>query len=242
MSDSKQTGIVRVSKRESGYAVLDTYFLGDTRLSWKAKGMLAYLLSKPSNWTVYTTDLIKRSRDGRDAVYSALKELESCGYVERRQARENGRITGTETVVYERPSGDFSHTDFPDMEVPDTDNPPLVINNINNNDSKEEVSKTRDTRVLTTLTRVLRRLPLNDTASLYDHYFEDIYAMLSRRFGDAIEPDAIQFAAERYFDKAVDMTTGLPRGDVYSPTGLFYDCYVEGLAELKARRFKRCGA
>jgi DNA-binding MarR family transcriptional regulator len=84
--------------------ILDPFFLSDERLTWKAKGLLAYLLSKPSNWRVYIADLVKRSKDGRDAVYSAIKELETCGYVERRQTRdEANRITGMETVIYERP-------------------------------------------------------------------------------------------------------------------------------------------
>lgn len=238
----KSGGIVRVAKRENGYAIIDPYFLSDERLTWKAKGILSYLLSKPSNWKVYISDLIKRSKDGRDAVYSAMKELEGAGYIERRQIRdEQERVEGIETIVYERPLVDYCYAENPDTEEPLTENPPLVINDLNKIDSKKEKDKnaaTAEKDNLQTLAKVLKRLPLNDTSSLYDHYFEDIYAMLTRRFGDQLEPEAIEFAGERYFQKAIDMPTGLPKSSVYSPTGVFYDCYLEGAAELKAKRYR----
>lgn len=237
------SGIVRVSKRDSGYAIIDPFFLSDERLSWKAKGILGYLLSKPSNWKVFVSDLVKRAKDGRDAVYSALKELEAAGYVERRQARDEfERITGIETVIYERPVVDFVHAEIPDTEKSPTDIPTQVINDLNNTDFKKEIDKTvtpqDESTILQSLAKTLRKLPLNDTSSLYDHYFEDIYAMITRRFGESVEAEAIVLAGERYFQKAIDMATGLPKASVYSPTGIFYDCYLEGDAELRAKRFK----
>ncbi|PAK55399.1 helix-turn-helix domain-containing protein [Paenibacillus sp. 7541] len=238
-------GIVRVSKRESGYAIIDPFFLSDERLSWKAKGLLAYLLSKPSNWRVFTSDLVKRSKDGRDAVYSAIKELESCGYVERRQTRdESNRITGMETVVYERPviddpDPDSPQTEFPYTVEPKAENPTQVINDFNNNDFKKESNKSADNAILQALAKALHKLPLNDTSSLYDHYFEDIYAMLTRRFSGQLEPEVIALAADRYFTKAVDLRTGMPKPSVYSPVGIFHDAYTEALAEWAAIKYKR---
>ncbi|MBO2944890.1 helix-turn-helix domain-containing protein [Paenibacillus sp. F411] len=239
-------GIVRVQKRDSGYAIIDPWFLSDERLTWKSKGLLAYLLSKPSNWQVYVTDLVKRSKDGRDAVYSALKQLEECGYVERSQKRneDTKKIEGMETIVYERPiidepGPDFPLTDFPDMAKPDADNSTQVINDLNINDSKKKMNKSATADILKSLSKALRKLPLNDTATLYDQYFADIYAMLTRRFSGQLEPEAIGLAADRYFQKAVDLRTGLPKESVYSPVGVFYDCYAEAVAEWTAEQFKR---
>lgn len=241
-------GIVRVQKRDSGYTILDPFFLSDERLTWKAKGLLAYLLSKPSNWRVYIADLVKRSKDGRDAVYSAIKELETCGYVERRQTRdEANRITGMETVIYERPIIDdpgpeLPITEKPDMEKPKTEKPTQVINDLNITDFKREIDKSDNDAILHALAKALRKLPLNDTASLYDHYFEDTYAMLTRRFSGQLEAEVIALAADRYFTKAVDLRTGLPKPSVYSPVGIFHDCYAEAMAEWKAVQFKRRNA
>ncbi|SFS76063.1 helix-turn-helix domain-containing protein [Paenibacillus sp. 453mf] len=243
-AQERKSGIVRVSKRENGYAVIDTYFLSDDRLSFKAKGVLSYLLSKPNGWQVFVADLVKRSKDGRDSVYSALRELEAAGYVERRQMRDEQtqRITGVETIVYERPimdepGADIPHTEIPDKDEPITDKPTQVINDLSITDSKRKVSKSAEI-ILDTLAKELRKLPLNDTSSLYEFYFEDIYAMLTRRFPGQLEPEVIRIAGERYFNKAIDMRTGLPKIDVSSPTGLFFDVYNEALAECQAKSYR----
>lgn len=97
--------IVRTSKRENPFVMIDHRPLNDDNLSWQAKGLLAYLLSKPDNWTVIVADLVKRATNGRDSVNSILKELEQNGYVERIKIRdpETGRFSHQETIVYEVP-------------------------------------------------------------------------------------------------------------------------------------------
>jgi DNA-binding MarR family transcriptional regulator len=95
--DNRTSGIIRVSKSTDRYAVLDKYFLDeDDRLSFRAKGLLAYLLAKPDDWRVYVGDLVRRTSDGRTAIYSTLKDLERAGYVERDQVRNGqGKIRDT---------------------------------------------------------------------------------------------------------------------------------------------------
>jgi hypothetical protein len=95
--------IVRVKKRDR-YVVISKVPLEDKRLSWKAKGLLAYLLSKPDQWTVMVTQLVNESTDGKDAVRTALLELQASGYLEGEPQRaENGRFAPTDLVVYEEP-------------------------------------------------------------------------------------------------------------------------------------------
>jgi hypothetical protein len=254
MAAENKGGIVRVSKRDSSYAIIDPFFLSDERLSWKAKGLLGYLLSKPSNWRVYVSDLIKRSKDGKDAVYSALRELEAAGYIERRQTRdpETQRITGYETVVFERPVEPLEPespepdaasplTENPDMENPITENPPLVINDFNKNDLKNEcMNDARDTDgIMAALHRRLSAIPLNDTHAVGDFYFADIYAALLRHFPGRLDPEVIDLAAEQYVMMAIDIRTNLPRIDVINPVGLFVEAYKTALAQYKALRYKR---
>lgn len=241
-------GIVRVSKRDSSYAIIDPFFLSDERLSWKAKGLLGYLLSKPSNWRVYVSDLVKRSKDGKDAVYSALKELETTGYIERRQLRdpETQRITGYETVVFERPvdpiddtepGASIPHTENPDMGKPSAENPPLVINDLNNNDFKNDCLN--DDPFMAALYRRLSAIPLNDTHAVGDFYFADIYAALLYHFPARLDPEIVDLAAEQYVMAAIDLRTNLPRIDVENPVGLFVDAYKTALTQYKALRYKR---
>ena len=120
--------IVRVRK-DTNYVVMDKTFLNDTRLSWKAKGILAYMLSMPDDWTFYLNEIVKHSTDGKSSFKSGFNELKKYGYVRmERQQRKDGTFKW-ETVVYERP-----YTDFPSMENPSMENPSMENQTLLNND------------------------------------------------------------------------------------------------------------
>jgi DNA-binding MarR family transcriptional regulator len=97
-------GIIRVVKdRDHPYKVLNTTFANDARLSWAARGMLAYLLSKPDDWHVRMKDLINQTRAGRDANRRIFAELEQNGYVSRVRTQGHNGYFEWETYVYETP-------------------------------------------------------------------------------------------------------------------------------------------
>jgi hypothetical protein len=96
--------IVRICRNGRAFTVVDTALLDDPRLSFKAKGLLVYLLSRPETWRVRRRHLAGVGRDGETAVASALAELGRAGYLERRELRgDDGVLAGTEYHVYERP-------------------------------------------------------------------------------------------------------------------------------------------
>ncbi|WP_378210035.1 DnaD domain protein [Anoxybacteroides rupiense] len=96
--------IVRVRKRENPFVQIDRTVFEDHSLSWKAKGILGYLLSKPDNWQIYIADLEKKAKDGRDSVRTGLRELEENGYVRKVRTRgTNGKFAGWEYQVFETP-------------------------------------------------------------------------------------------------------------------------------------------
>ena len=96
-------GIVRVSK-DKNFVVMDKTGLEDERLSFKAKGLLAYLLSKPDNWYCYDKHLAKVGPDGKTAVNSGLKELKKYGYLEKKPIRgKDGKIQEWESIIREVP-------------------------------------------------------------------------------------------------------------------------------------------
>jgi len=97
--------ILHIQKRDNPFVMIDKACLEDSRLSWKARGILAYLLSKPDNWKVMTCDLVAKSdRDGRDAVLSALRELIEHGYAELQPIQgEDGRMQGKKYLISEVP-------------------------------------------------------------------------------------------------------------------------------------------
>ena len=104
MSNDIKT-IYRISKDPANpYVMLDKRPLNDAALSWKAKGIWAYLMSKPDDWMVIIEDIIKHSTDGVRAVRSGIKELEDAGYIVSVQERdEDGRFDKKIWNVYEAP-------------------------------------------------------------------------------------------------------------------------------------------
>ena len=97
--------IIRTVKNaENPFVMIDRRIFENDGLSLKAKGLLGYLLSRPDNWTICMADLVKRTKDGKDSVNSALDELIESGYVVKtEQQRESGKFSTCEYVVYEQP-------------------------------------------------------------------------------------------------------------------------------------------
>jgi hypothetical protein len=97
----------------------------DKRLSWGARGLLAYLLTKPDNWEVMFNDLLNQAPDQRTALRSVIKELEKYGYLRRRRIQgEKGKFVWV-TDVYEAPLP-------PDEEQRDSDNPSVGFPSVEN--------------------------------------------------------------------------------------------------------------
>lgn len=147
MSDDKRLDeIIRVRRCPNNFVIMDKTFLEDTRLSFKAKGILAYLLSKPDNWKVIVGNLVNYAVDGKASVYAGLKELKECGYYQKIPIRdEKGYFVRWESTIYENPelfeksleavenSGVCPLTNFPEMENPEMENREHNYNNNNYN-------------------------------------------------------------------------------------------------------------
>ena len=109
-------------ERTRDYTVMSNHHLKNPELSLKAKGLLSMMLSFPDGWNYSERGLASICKEGVDAIHSAIKELESTGYMERHQLRgKGGRIVDTEYVIYEKPH--TSDMDSPDTENPDMDSP-----------------------------------------------------------------------------------------------------------------------
>ena len=119
--------IVR-SKATACYFIMHNATTQDSSLSWPARGMLAYLLSKPKDWKTSLTDLARQSPAGIDACRTIFAELVDAGYAKRVKVRRKGRID-YDTTVYDRPqdttviSLDSPHTDQPHAVGPDAVKP-----------------------------------------------------------------------------------------------------------------------
>ena len=76
---------VIIKHRGPAWTAIPNETLTDARLSFRATGVLAYLLSKPDGWAVKSQQLVASKTDpirgeGRDGILSALDELGRAGY------------------------------------------------------------------------------------------------------------------------------------------------------------------
>lgn len=123
---------IQKGNEESEYVNIPNETVRDSRLSFKASGLLAYLLSLPENWKVNVEHLASESdKDGRDSVSSAIKELVSIRYVVKERLRDEATksFSGFNYYVYKKPQ----------TEKPETANPQLQIKE---NTKKECIKET----------------------------------------------------------------------------------------------------
>lgn len=111
--------IIRKKQKER-FSIVDNKVIEDERLSFKARGLLIYMLSKPDDWKFYTEELAKRSnKDGISAIKTALNEIEDAGYLTRKQGhKKNGQFTSQDWILTD------TSTNSPQVEKPLADKAP----------------------------------------------------------------------------------------------------------------------
>ena len=133
-------------EKKSNFTVVSNDILMNNYMSMKATCLLMKMLGKPDNWDYTINGMRTFCTEGRDAIRSALKELEKFGYLERRKVRDSrGRYTDIEYIIYEEPISRSPRSAYPESENPSLDNPPSenppVIN--------KEINKKRNNQELT---------------------------------------------------------------------------------------------
>lgn len=129
--------IVRI-QHTTQYVVLNKGALENPKLSFKAKGLWAYCMSRPNDWEFNISHLKTVSQDGEDAIYSAFKELIEHGYCERVQlVKPKDSKTGKwgfqkmDYIIYEHPiQKKNTKPENPDTDFQPTENPALLSNDV----------------------------------------------------------------------------------------------------------------
>ena len=111
-----ETYFIRYSKQRD-YTVMNNTFLRDDKLSWKAKGLFAYILSLPEDWKIYLNELQTHATDGETSLRSAIKELTDNGYiVQKRLKDDKGRWASYVYQIIENPFVENLNVDNLDLE------------------------------------------------------------------------------------------------------------------------------
>ncbi|MFF8789245.1 hypothetical protein [Streptomyces sp. NPDC015125] len=101
MSRLTSSNGVRINRRY--YVQVDSQTARDDEMSFRALGVLTYLLDQKEDWQVKSEQLSKgKGREGRDAVRKVLHELARRGYyrLERRRFRNGQNAMGTAISEY----------------------------------------------------------------------------------------------------------------------------------------------
>jgi biotin operon repressor len=109
--------IIRSPRLESNFSVISNSVIRDSRLSYRARGVLLEILSRPDNWRVSGDSLSRGGKEGRDAILTALKELRDCGYIRTVKQRKESGTFETINYVYDTPQ-QASVTVLPTPENP----------------------------------------------------------------------------------------------------------------------------
>lgn len=108
MEKNKDTGIIRRVRKEKAFAQISNELINNEQLSYKALGILTYILSKPDDWEVYNSDLIREGIDGKESIRTGLLELKEKKYIQRYRVfnKKTGSVHHWETLVSETPFDD----------------------------------------------------------------------------------------------------------------------------------------
>ena len=139
-----EMSVMRVHKT-GNYTIMSNHHFKEKEMSLKAKGLLSLMLSLPADWDYSINGLATLSKDGRDSVMGALKELERFGYLVRtRLTDEKGKFKGYDYDIFEEPQKDFPNTENPNTGNPNTGNPTQLNTNKNNSEGINDLSNKKD--------------------------------------------------------------------------------------------------
>ena len=94
--------VIRVIKNKN-YTTISNGVFKNKGISLKAKGLMGYLLSLPSDWNLSINGIVSISKEGRTAIRNVFTELINAGYIERKQIRNKGKFVGYDYFVFEQP-------------------------------------------------------------------------------------------------------------------------------------------
>lgn len=146
---NEENVIIRHTRREN-FTVVNNDYLQDKRLSWKAKGIITYVMSLPADWKININDLVNRSEDGRNSLTTGINELVEFGYCRKQRVKgDGGRFVGYRYEISDK--AEFAETpinkekspqcDFPQMDFPQMENVHLInTNNIQNTKNNNNIA------------------------------------------------------------------------------------------------------
>lgn len=143
-------------KRTTNFTVIPNEFLQSSNLSFKAKGILSYLLSLPADWELHVSQLATIASDGRDSVYNGILELVEAKYIWRRP-RSGTEPGGWEYFVYDSVQNECPFTEMSEYGKSVSGKAAYGKPEATKNYKEQRTKKTKDTRTTEEFVEYLKK-------------------------------------------------------------------------------------
>lgn len=90
-------------KIHRSFGAVPNELLNNPDITFKAKGLFAYLNSKPEDWDFSVDSIARQNKEGLDAIRTALQELEHHGYLVRQKYQNDKGHWEIDYILYDAP-------------------------------------------------------------------------------------------------------------------------------------------
>jgi hypothetical protein len=209
--------IIRAPRPESHFVQIRNAVVRDRRLSYKARGLLAYMLSFPDNYRI-TSDALSDASDvdGRTAVLSGLAELREAGYLVTETVRDAKGTFAKRSHVFDEPqlTQETMNDDFPKEGFPKSETPTINTEHSEQNTRSRSLHQTGKSSTLSegrgdtssVAPTVTPGLPVGGYSPDYESFWEVFPRKVGKKAAHRawlvavldVEPEAIIAGALRY--------------------------------------------
>jgi len=152
VSEKPQTIFRAIHCKDNPYFQMLRATAQDQRLSFEARGVMVYLLSKPNNWEISKKNLMSEGNLGRTKMDRIIDELTQTGYLTYTQEQDKGgKFTRAVYTLYEEPQPVVQNapavTDEPVAQnvPPAQENEPVARKPRADNDHQHNIENTEST-------------------------------------------------------------------------------------------------
>ena len=208
------------------YGTIPNDLLNSIYISFKAKGMYAYIQSKPDNWEFSAERISKQVKEGLPSVISALKELENFGYLARNRYQNNKGFWVVDYLLYEIPIEENLITGKPNEENPN-------IGKQSNNSNKDYSNKDINNKE-----RVVKEPSLSfyEMVTMVQSEIGDEYDNFVSYWMEADKKGKPRWESEKFFDISRRIKTWMQNKTKFSNNGNTTEKLGTSAARMEALR------
>lgn len=173
------------------FGIVPNELLNNNAISMKAKGLFAFMQSKPEGWNFSVEKIVFQCKESKLSVSDALKELENFGFLMRKK-QQTGKGFVVEYHLYFEPISQNPMYRKPIIGNPAIGNPiignPMVRKSVNN--SNKDISKKE----------LIKKEEANNALAFFEINFPERFEILMMQYKKQIT-DFVKFS--QLFDATV---------------------------------------